>query len=236
MWGVWAVWRTVWPVIQVRRGEGRYRGGDEGAGIESLHAFSFSGHYDPGNVRFGALIACNEERLKSGAGFAEHRHRDVEIVTWVIEGELTHRDSRGHTEIVRPGDIQRLGAGKGVRHVERNDGAAPLRFLQMWLMPREFGGTPAYEVVRGIADGTPYAVEAAGAILHVRRLRAGERTAVPPAPWAYAHVVRGSVLLDGETVAAGDAARIAGGEGLELTALDAAEVLVWEMQAEPSSG
>ncbi|WP_338118308.1 pirin family protein [Streptomyces coryli] len=220
-------------MIQVRRGEGRYRGGDDAAGIESLHAFSFSGFYDPANVRFGALVACNEERLKSGAGFAEHKHRDMEIVTWVIEGELTHRDSKGRTETIRPGDVQRQSAGRGIRHVERNDGDGPLRFLQMWLMPREFGGKPEYEVVRGIADGTPYAVERAGAILHVRRLRAAERTALPAAPWVYVHVVRGMVELGGEFVHEGDAVRLAGCEQTELTAESPAEVLVWEMRTGP---
>ncbi|WP_323377236.1 pirin family protein [Streptomyces smaragdinus] len=219
-------------MIQVRRGEGRYRGGDAGAGIESLHAFSFSGFYDPENVRFGALVACNEERLKAGAGFGEHQHRDMEIVTWVVEGELIHRDSEGNERYVRPGDVQHLSAGSGVTHVERNDGDGPLRFVQMWLMPRGPGGKPAYELVRGIADGTPLAVEAAGALLHVRRLAPGERTALPDAPWVYAHVVRGTVGLGGEEVREGDAARIAGAEGLEITAAGGpAEVLVWEMNA-----
>ncbi|MEV6108848.1 pirin family protein [Streptomyces sp. NPDC051940] len=218
-------------MIQVRRGEGRYRGGDEAAGIESLHAFSFSGFYDPSNVRFGALVACNEERLKAGSGFDEHQHRDMEIVTWVVEGELTHRDSKGNRHVVRPGDVQHLSTGKGVKHVERNDGDGPLRFVQMWLMPRKPGGRPAYELVRGIADGTPLAVERAGAMLHVRRLVDRERTALPDAPWVYVHVVRGTVVLDGEPVRAGDAARVAGSEGLELTAAGAAEVLVWEMNA-----
>lgn len=225
-------------MIQVRRAGERYRGGEPEAGIESRHAFSFGPRFDPDNLRFGALIACNEERLAAGAGFDEHPHRETEIVTWVVEGELTHRDSAGHETTVRPGDLQRLSAAGGVRHVERNDGAGQLRFVQMWLAPLEFGGEPAYEVVRGIADGTPYAVPRAGALLHLRRLADGERTAVPDAARAYVHVVRGAVRLGSQDLGAGDAARITGGAGLELKGLagSGAECLVWEMGAEPGRG
>ncbi|MFI0213521.1 pirin family protein [Streptomyces lydicus] len=223
-------------MIQVRRGAERYRGGDPDAGIESLHAFSFGPHFDPDNLRFGALIACNEERLAAGAGFDEHPHRDTEIVTWVIEGELTHRDTAGHETTVRPGDLQRLSSAGGVRHVERNDAGQPLRFVQMWLAPEEAGGEPSYEVVRGIADGTPYAVPRAGALLHLRRLADGERTAVPDAARAYVHVVRGSVQVGDERLEAGDSARITDGSDLELKGLAASECLVWEMRAEPRHG
>ncbi len=217
--------------MDVRRAGERYRGGDPAAGIESQHAFSFGPHYDPGNLRFGAVIACNEERLAPGAGFTEHPHSHTEIVTWVVEGELTHRDSQGHESVVLPGDVQRLSAGGGVRHVERNDGADPLVFIQMWLAPAEPGGDPAYEVVHGIADSTPYAVPEAGAMLHVRRLAAGERTAVPDAAYVYVHVVRGEVRLDGVTLRPGDSARIGDAKGLELEAGTGApaEVLMWEM-------
>ncbi|CAL9434131.1 pirin family protein [Streptomyces sp. enrichment culture] len=217
--------------MDVRRAAQRYPGGDPEAGIESWHAFSFGPHYDPGNLRFGALIACNEERLAPGAGFDEHPHSHTELVTWVVEGELTHRDSTGHETLVRPGDVQRLSSAAGVRHVERNDGDVPLTFVQMWLAPRDPGGDPAYETVRGIADSTPYAVPEAGAMLHVRRLAAGERTAVPDAPYVYVHVVRGEVRLGGEALGPGDAARITDARDLELSAHAAAEVLLWEMAA-----
>lgn len=217
------------PVIDVRRSGERYRGGDPEAGIDTRHAFSFGPHYDPDNLRFGAVIACNEERLAPGAGFGEHPHSHTEIVTWVIEGELTHRDSAGHESLVRPGDVQHLSAAAGVRHVERNDGPVPLVFLQMWLAPREPGGEPSYGIVRGIADSTPYAVPAAGAMLHVRRLAAGERTAVPDAPRVYVHVVRGEVALAGETLGAGDSARVTDPEGLEAVGRAPAELLLWEM-------
>ncbi|MFF7364783.1 pirin family protein [Streptomyces sp. NPDC008125] len=217
-------------MMSVHRAQSRYEGGDPAAGIESRHAFSFGSFYDPDNLRFGAVLACNEERLAPGAGFDEHPHSHTEIVTWVVEGELTHRDSAGHTRVVRAGDVQHLSAAAGVRHVERNDGDAPLTFLQMWLAPLEAGGEPAYTVVPGIADSTPYALPAAGAMLHVRRLTAGERAAVPDAVRAYVHVVAGEVALGGEDLGPGDSARITGAEGLELRAAEAgAQVLVWEL-------
>ncbi|WP_461711558.1 pirin family protein [Streptomyces sp. DSM 41013] len=217
--------------MDVRRADERYPGGDPAAGITSRHAFSFGPHYDPGNLRFGALLACNEERLAPGAGFDEHPHSHTEIVTWVVEGELTHRDSTGHETVVRAGDVQRLSAAGGVRHVERNDAAVPLAFVQMWLAPLDPGGDPAYEIVRGIADSTPYAVPEAGAMLHVRRLTTGERTAVPDGAYVYVHVVRGEVRLGEESLTAGDAARITDAEALDAVALTQAEVLVWEMAA-----
>ncbi|WP_338676424.1 pirin family protein [Streptomyces sp. SCSIO 30461] len=216
-------------MISVRRAAGRYRGGDEATGIESLHAFSFGRFYDPDNLRFGAIIACNEERLAPGAGFDEHPHSHTEIVTWVVEGELTHRDDTGRATVVRPGDVQRLSSAGGVRHVERNDTGAPLTFVQMWLSPLEPGGEPSYEVVRGIADATPYALPQSGAVLHVRRLGTDERAAVPDAPLVYVHVVRGVVRLAWDELGPGDAARITEGLGLELVAAAPAEVLVWEL-------
>ncbi|MGI5454466.1 pirin family protein [Streptomyces sp. CA-249302] len=215
--------------MDVRRAAERYRGGDPAAGIDSYHAFSFGPHYDPDNLRFGAVIACNEERLAPGAGFDEHPHSHTEIVTWVVEGELTHRDSAGHETTVRAGDVQRLSAAAGVRHVERNDAEEPLTFVQMWLAPLRPGGDPAYEIVHGIADSTPYAVPEAGAMLHVRRLSAGERTAVPDGAFVYVHVVRGEVRLDGAELGAGDAARITDAKDLDAVGVTAAEVLVWEM-------
>ncbi|UUN26716.1 pirin family protein [Streptomyces sp. FIT100] len=216
-------------MISVWRAGRRYRGGEPDAGIESWHAFSFGRFFDPDNLRFGGVLACNEERLEPGAGFDEHPHSHTEIVTWVVEGELTHRDSAGHATLVRPGDVQRLSSAGGVRHVERNEGDAPLTFVQMWLVPKDPGGEPSYEIVHGIADATPYALPQAGAMLHVRRLAAGERTAVPDAPFAYVHVVRGVVRLAGDALGPGDSARITDAEGLELAAAGAAEVLVWEL-------
>ncbi|MEU9746428.1 pirin family protein [Streptomyces niveus] len=215
--------------MSVRYADDRYPGGDLSAGIESLHAFSFGQFYEPDNLRFGAVIACNEERLAPGAGFDEHPHSHTEIITWVVDGELTHRDSAGNTTRVRPGDVQRLGAGGGVRHEERNDGPEPLVFVQMWLAPLTPGGDPRYEIVRGIADSTPYALPEADAMLHVRRLTEGERAAVPDAAKAYLHVVRGLVVLAGVALGPGDSARITDSVALELAAEEPAEVLIWEL-------
>ncbi|MBD0708009.1 MULTISPECIES: pirin family protein [unclassified Streptomyces] len=181
-------------MTRIQRADERYPGGDPAVGIETRHALSFGPHYDPDNLRFGALLACNEERLAPGAGFDEHPHSHTEIVTWVVEGELTHHDSAGHTTVVRPGDLQRLSSAGGVRHVERNDGDVPLVFVQMWLAPLAPGGEPSYEVVRGVGDA--YGLPAADAVLHVRRLGAGERTGVPAADFAYVHVVRGTVRIE----------------------------------------
>ncbi|MEV8564542.1 pirin family protein [Streptomyces sp. NPDC051322] len=215
--------------MDVRRSGERYRGGAPEAGIESRHAFSFGTFYDPDNLRFGPVLACNEERLAPGAGFDEHPHSRTEIITWVVEGELTHRDSTGHTTLVRPGDVQRLSSAGGVRHEERNEGTAPLVFVQTWLTPLEPGGDPSYEIVHGIADATPYEIRAAGALLHLRRLIPGERTAVPDAAAVYVHVVRGEVRLGKTDLGPGDSARITDASGLELVAGSAAEVLVWDL-------
>ncbi|MFF4320131.1 pirin family protein [Streptomyces sp. NPDC001568] len=217
-------------MIDVRRAVDRYAGGDPGAGITTGHAFSFGSFYDPDNIRFGPVLACNEERLAPGAGFDEHPHSNTEIVTWVVEGELTHRDGvTGGTGLVRPGDVQRLGAGSGARHVERNDGEVPLRFVQLWLAPLAAGGEPSYDLVRGLVDGTPYEVPAAGAVLHVRRPAAGQRVPVPDAERVYLHVVRGDLRLDGEELGPGDSARITAEKGLEVTAGSPGELLMLEL-------
>ncbi|MFJ2933629.1 pirin family protein [Streptomyces sp. NPDC087219] len=228
-------------MIRIQRAGERYPGGDPAAGIETRHALSFGSHYDPDNLRFGALLACNEERLAPGAGFDEHPHSHTEIVTWVVEGELTHHDTAGHTTVVRPGDLQRLSSAGGVRHVERNDADVPLVFVQMWLAPLSPGGEPSYEAVRGL--GEPYDLPEADARLHVRRPAAGERVPVPAADFVYVHVVRGTVGLaeeqpggeageppDGEPLHPGDAARLTDARGHTLVATTDAEVLVWEMR------
>ncbi|MFB7539413.1 pirin family protein [Streptomyces zaomyceticus] len=225
-------------MIRIQRAGERYPGGDPSAGIETRHALSFGPHYDPDNLRFGALLACNEERLAPGAGFDEHPHSHTEIVTWVVEGELTHHDTAGHTTVVRPGDLQRLSSAGGVRHVERNDADKPLVFVQMWLAPLSPGGEPSYEVVREVGDGVPYELPRADARLHVHRPAAGGSVAVPAADLAYVHVVRGTVRLDdgspgtgsGEELAAGDAARLTDAGDRTLVATADAEVLIWEMR------
>ncbi|MER5207924.1 pirin family protein [Streptomyces sp. NPDC002825] len=216
--------------MRIQRAGERYPGGDPAAGIETRHALSFGPYYDPENLRFGALLACNEERLAPGAGFDEHPHSHTEIVTWVVEGELTHADSTGHTSVVRPGDLQHLSSAAGVRHVERNDGTVPLVFVQMWLAPREPGGTPSYEVVRDVGAG--YDVPAAGAVLRVARLDADESATLPAADHTYVHVVRGGVRLAGEELVRGDAARLTGEGPVNVHATTPTECLIWQMRSE----
>lgn len=228
----------------MRRGADRYRS-EPAEGITTRHAFSFGGHYDPGNVRFGLLLACNEERLEPGAGFGAHPHRDTEIVTWVVEGELEHRDATGTVSRLGPGGFQRLSAGSGVRHVERNAGRAPLRFVQMWLHPDTFGEPPQYAGARDPAPPGPglrlltssaQGLRQRAAALHVARPPRAESVPLPAAPYRYVHVVRGTLRLAGEVLMAGDAARITGGRELAAECAGAAEFLVWEMHAEPSYG
>nr|WP_037708904.1 pirin family protein [Streptomyces griseus] len=214
--------------MRIQRAAERYPGGDPAAGVETRHALSFGPHYDPDNLRFGGLLAVNEERLAPGAGFDEHPHSHTEIVTWVVEGELTHRDSAGHETVVRPGDLQHLSAAAGVRHAERNDGAVPLAFVQMWLAPRETGGDPSYTLVRELPGR--YDLPAAGAVLRVHRPAAGERVPLPAADAVYVHVVRGAVGLAGEELTAGDAARITAEAELTAVAAAPAELLVWEFR------
>ncbi|MBB0232806.1 pirin family protein, partial [Streptomyces calidiresistens] len=178
--------------MRVWRGGERYPGGDPAVGIESSHAFSFGAHFDPTNLGFGRLIAANEERLAPGAGFDEHPHSGVEIVSWVLEGELTHGGPGRSPVVVRPGDLQVLGAGRGVRHTERNTGSVPTRFLQFWLTQVEEPGEPEHRVVRALPVGEPYALPRAGAALTVHRMGPGERRAWSVGEWCYAHVAAGA--------------------------------------------
>ncbi|MQS09106.1 pirin family protein [Streptomyces alkaliphilus] len=222
--------------MRVWRGGERYPGGDPAAGIESSHAFSFGAHFDPANLGFGRLIAANEERLAPGAGFEEHPHSGVEIVSWVLEGELTHESPDGPPVAVRPGDLQVLGAGSGVRHTERNAGSVPARFLQFWLTPVGEPGEPEHRVVRALPTGEPYPVLRAGAALTVHRPGEGERCDLPAGEWCYAHVAAGSVEFRDRGAAgehtryavAGDAARIADAGTVTAVAAEAGtELLVW---------
>ncbi|MFD4574865.1 pirin family protein [Streptomyces sp. NPDC058417] len=215
--------------MDVRRAFERYRGGDPAAGIDTRHAFSFGPHYDPDNLRFGALVAVNEERLAPGAGFEEHAHSHTEIVTWVVQGELTHRDSGGHETVVRAGDVQWLSAGSGVRHVERNDGTAPLTFVQMWLTPPPGPESPpSYTLVRALPDDAPLTVP--GGSLRVHHLSPNARLDLPPDQRHYVHLVHGAATVADIPLAPGDAARVPPPAApLPLTATSPSELLVWHL-------
>ncbi|MEZ0091677.1 pirin family protein [Streptacidiphilus sp. EB129] len=236
-------------MITVHRAEKRYRSAPE-PGVRTQHAFSFAGHYDPENTHFGALLAANEEALEIGAGFAPHRHRDTEILTWVLQGALSHRDDRGHAAVVRPGQLQYLSAGSGVTHSESNLGGAqvPVRFLQFWLQPDVFGAEPRYGLrdiaaagadgLQLLADGTQ--LRRTDAALYL--LRSGPHAplpAFPAAAYRYLHVVRGELGFRtaagprgaGRELAAGDSLRVTGPEQpVDPTAgPDGVEALLWAM-------
>jgi redox-sensitive bicupin YhaK (pirin superfamily) len=176
-------------VIEVRRAAERHV--TRGAGVEQRHCFSFGAHYDAANTHHGRLIACQDVTVAPGAGFAEHPHRDVEIVTWVLAGALAYRDSLGNEAVLRPGAVQRLRAGTGLRHTETNAADTVTRYVQVWL--RAEGGEPSFEVGEG----------------GLRDLGAGESATVPDAAYAHVYVALGTAFLDGAgDLAEGDSARL----------------------------
>jgi quercetin 2,3-dioxygenase len=227
--------------IVVHRGADRFR--TQTDWLESWHSFSYGPHYDPTNTHFGLLVACNDDVVAPGGGFGMHQHRDMEIITWVISGALTHEDFLGNRGVVRPGQVQRMSAGTGIMHSERNDGAEPVRYVQMWVLPSEIG-PPDYvqaEVEAALAAGglvplvsgrgdAPVRIRQRGATLYAARLTQGEQVVLPAAPYVHSYVTRGSVELEAVTVlGAGDAARVTGSDGCRVVTADAAEVLVWTM-------
>ncbi|MFK0189918.1 pirin family protein [Kitasatospora sp. NPDC090308] len=222
-------------------------------GVTTRHAFSFAGHYDPRNTSFGALLACNEETLAPGAGYAVHRHSETEIVTWVLSGALAHRDDAGHAGVVRPGTVQVQSTGTGISHTERNLGGAvePVTFVQMWLQPDAYGGPPGFGLAT-VPDGDGLTLLASGRdgdrALRLRRSDAAlwlVRTPawmplpeLPAAPFRYVHVVAGSVGYrtvpgpqgGGRSAGPGDSVRITGDAFADPTAgEDGVELLLWEM-------
>ncbi|BFV59435.1 pirin family protein [Kitasatospora sp. CMC57] len=248
---------------ELRRASERYRS-TPADGVETRHAFSFSGHYDPKNVHFGALLAVNEETLAPGAGYDEHRHRDTEILTWVLSGALAHRDGHGHAGVVRPGMLQWQSAGSGITHTERNVGGAtePVRFVQMWLQPDTFDAPPAYGLrrVERSVDGLTLLAsgregDASSEALRLRRgdaalwlVMAGPWEPLPPlpeAPFRYGHLTAGSLGYrtvpgpqgGGRTMEPGDSVRATGDAFADPTAgADGAELLLWEMHSPVTYG
>lgn len=168
-----------------------------GPGITTWHSFSSGSHYDAANVRFGALVACDEHLLAPGAGFDAHAHRGLEIVSWVVAGTLEHTDSLGGRATIRPGIVAHLSSGSGVEHAERNAGADELRFVQMWLLGE--AGAPAYRT----GDAGVQLPDARFDVLRVD----GDAT-VPAAPLGYVFVATGRVRLGQGELGPGDEARI----------------------------
>lgn len=232
--------------VRVLRSADRFR--SDADGILTRHCFAFGNHYDPDNTGFGDLVAVNDEQVGPGRGYDLHRHRDSEIVTWVLDGALEHEDSAGHAGTIAVGTVQRMSAGSGVRHAERNaSDRQPLRFVQMWLRATTPDAAPSYDqadITERLARpefvpavGAPgeatIGIDTADATLWIARLGPGDEPAVPDAPLRHLHVVRGSVGVDGEALDAGDTMRVRGALPVSLRATTPSEVLLWAMR--PSS-
>ncbi len=214
--------------------------------LDSWHSFSFAGYHDPAHMGFGALRVINEDRIAAGTGFGTHGHRDMEIVSYVLDGALAHQDSLGNGSVIRPGDVQRMSAGTGVRHSEFNQQSdAPTHFLQIWIEPDRRGIAPGYEErhfseadkrgrLRLVAS--PDGADGSVTIHQSARVYAGlfdgdERARLELAPGrrAYVHVARGAVSVNGRRLVAGDAAKLVGEPAVELDAGERAEVLVFDL-------
>jgi hypothetical protein len=220
--------------------------------LTSRHSFSFADHYDPDNTHHGVLLVNNDDEIAPVTGFDTHPHRDMEIVTWVLDGSLAHRDSAGNSGVVYPGLAQRMSAGTGILHSEKNDSTSdPVRFVQMWVQPDVSGIPPSYQqheigddLLDGrlvtIASGMPghdaaITIHNRSAALHGARLRRGDSAELPAAPYLHLFVARGRLNLpstgDDAELAEGDAVRFTACNGARLTAHEACEILVWEMHA-----
>ncbi|MGH3385579.1 MAG: pirin family protein [Nocardioidaceae bacterium] len=224
--------------------------------LESRHAFSYGPHYDPTRTHFGLLLVSNDDVVAPGTGFDPHQHRDTEIVTWVLDGSLVHEDSTGDRGVIHPGLAQRMSAGTGIVHSERNDAwrldgdepADPVRYVQMWVVPDAPDGVPGYQqadvadlldsgswvtVASGLArhrDQTAVTIAQRHAALQVVRLQPGASAQLPAAPYVHVFLARGAVDLEGAgALRDGDAALLTAADGQRITATAPAEALVWEM-------
>ena len=214
--------------------------------LKSFHSFSFADYHDPEHMGWGNLRVINEDRIAPGTGFGTHGHRDMEIISYVLEGELAHQDSMGNVVGIPPGDVQRMSAGRGVMHSEFNHAEGQTtHFLQIWIEPNVRGIAPSYEQItvpaadkrgrlRLIAAGQ---AEAGAVTIHAdARVYAGlidgaesARLAIDPARKAYVHVVRGALQVGGRALAAGDAVLLADEAAVELGQGQDAEVLVFDL-------
>ncbi len=243
--------------VDIRRADERFA--TDLGWLDSKHSFSFGHHYDHANTHHGLLLVNNDDTVVPGTGFETHPHRDMEIVTWVMRGSLVHQDSTGHSGVIYPGLAQRMSAGRGILHSEKNDswrvdgGSAhdePVHFVQMWIVPDESGITPGYEqleieaellagglvpVASGMSKHEGHSairIKNRYAALHAARLSPGRTISLPDAPFVHLFVPRGAVELEGAgPLRTGDAVRFTGVGGHTVTATEPAEVLVWEMHA-----
>lgn len=214
--------------------------------LDSHHSFSFGSYFDPEHIEYGPLRVINEDRVQPGNGLGTHGHRDMEIISYVLAGELAHRDSLGNGSVIRPGDVQRMSAGTGVRHSEFNPSqTAPVHFLQIWIQPNDIGIAPSYEEKRfDEADkrgrlrliASPDAADGSVLIHQDARLYAGlldgaesARLALAAGRRAYVHVARGALQVNGVALGAGDALKLAATSELRLDHGRDAEVLVFDL-------
>ena len=214
--------------------------------LDSFHSFSFADYHDPAHMGFGALRVINEDRVKPGMGFGTHGHRDMEIVSYVLSGALEHKDSMGNGSIIKPGNVQRMSAGTGVRHSEFNPSATePVHFLQIWIEPNVAGVKPGYEEkhfseadkrgrLRLIAspDGRDGSVTIHQDAAVFAGLFDGHETAthaLAAGRRAYVHVARGEITVNGQPLGAGDALKLSGEASVRLEAGRGAEVLVFDL-------
>ncbi|MFC0315010.1 pirin family protein [Gordonia phosphorivorans] len=222
--------------------------------LTSWQSFPATGNYDLFGNAHGVLVVHNDDVVAAGEGLDAHQHQNMEILTWVLEGAVAHRDSHGHELVLRPGTLGYMRAGRGITHSERNADTRysgdRLRVVQMWVAPHSDGLDPAhaeYDVTEALASGEPVvvasgrdehretrAVEIANrfAALHVATPRAGQRIALPAAPFGHLYVARGQVAVnDAEPVTEGDALRTTAAGPLTVTAVEDSEILYWEMHA-----
>jgi redox-sensitive bicupin YhaK (pirin superfamily) len=230
--------------IDIRPGADRYV--TNVGWLDSRHSFSFGPHQDASNNGHGLLMVLNDDKVAPAGGFGTHGHRDMEIVTWVISGQLEHRDSAGHQGVLYPGLAQRMTAGSGIRHSEMNPSQTEgVHFIQMWVPPDIQGLTPGYEqrdmnaeldagglvpVASGKGHPNAITIHQRGAAMYVARLRDQETVTVPDAPFVHVFIARGAIELgdDSRTLNQGDAARFTNAGRVALTSNGASEVIVWE--------
>jgi redox-sensitive bicupin YhaK (pirin superfamily) len=216
--------------------------------LQSLHSFSFADYHDPAHMGFGPLRVINEDRVAPGAGFGTHGHRDMEIISYVLDGELAHKDSIGNGSVIRPGDVQRMSAGSGVRHSEFNHARdRTTHFLQIWIEPNLTGIAPSYEEKRisdadkqgrlrliASPDGADGSVRIhQDARLYVSRLAAGDSLTAELAVGrlGYLHLVRGALTVNGLRLDGGDAAKISDERRLSIAAAEESELLLFDLPA-----
>lgn len=231
-------------MIELRNSE--QRGHANHGWLDSYHSFSFADYYDPAHMGFGPLRVINEDRINGGAGFGTHGHKDMEIITYVLEGELAHKDSMGNGSVIRPGDVQRMSAGKGVRHSEfnhRQDGLT--HFLQIWIEPSIAGIEPGYEEKRfepeakrgrlrliASADGREGSVTIHQDASVYAGLFDGDEHAsfsIPPGRRVYMHVARGEVNVNGAVLKSGDALKAVDEKKIEIGQGKQAEILLFDL-------